>query len=352
MNLASRCADALQRRWWLPQITLACVALLPLAGALQGVAAVHRWWVTRRANPRQALPVPVLVVGNLIVGGAGKTPTVIALLDALRLAGWRPGVVSRGHGRNSRGLVHVDAGTPAIDCGDEPLLIRKRSGVPVTVGADRLAAAHALLDAHPEVNLLVCDDGLQHWRLPRDLQVLVFDGRGAGNGATLPAGPLRQAMPARVPPKTLVLYNAERPSTPLPGHLALRQLSGAVSLADWWRGEPARPACLADLARASQAAPLLAAAGLGQPERFFQMLSAAGVRVQPLPLPDHAAFTPLPWPAATPDVLVTEKDAAKLRPDQMGTTRVWVVALDFRLPADFMAALQNALADSAKTLRT
>lgn len=349
MTLVTRCANALQRRWWLPDLSLACALLLPLAWALQIVALGHRWWSRSRATA--ALPVPVLVVGNLIVGGAGKTPTVMALLDALGQAGWRPGVVSRGHGRGEDGLVHVQPDTPAGACGDEPLLIRRRSGVPVTVGADRLAAALALLAAHPEVNLLLSDDGLQHWRLPRDVQVLVFDGRGAGNGATLPAGPLRQPLPVRLPARTLVLYNAEQPSTPLPGYLASRRLAGAVALEAWWRGEPARPETLTALAATSAVRPLLAAAGLGQPERFFQMLTAAGVQLDALPLPDHAPFSALPWPADTADVLVTEKDAAKLHPGQMGRTRVWVVALDFRLPADFVTALRAALAESAQTLR-
>jgi tetraacyldisaccharide 4'-kinase len=193
------------------------------------------------------------------------------------------------------------------------------------------------------VDIIISDDGLQHWPLPSDLQVLVFDGRGAGNGLLLPAGPLREPMPAVAGPDQLVLYNADRPSTPLPGALALRSLAGAVSLAGWWRAEAASLAQLNELAEASNQTALLAAAGMAHPQRFFSMLERAGCHIRPWPLPDHASLTPPPWPADTPDVLVTEKDAVKLLPGAVGATRVWVVTLDFQLPQEFTAALDSML---------
>jgi tetraacyldisaccharide 4'-kinase len=189
------------------------------------------------------------------------------------------------------------------------------------------------------VDIIVSDDGLQHHRLARDAELVVFDGRGAGNGLTLPAGPLREPLPSRLPPHWAVLYNAEQPSTHLPGPVATRALAGALPLDDWRAG---RFDALLPLAALAQR-PLLAAAGIGDPERFFRMLEQAGLQIARLPLPDHARFAPLPWPASTPDVVVTEKDAVKLLPDSTGATRVWVVALDFSLPSGCTDALRQRL---------
>jgi tetraacyldisaccharide 4'-kinase len=279
--------------------------------------------------------VPVLVIGNLIVGGAGKTPTVMAVVPALRRHGFTPGVVSRGYGRTGEALVDVEPTTPAAECGDEPLLMRIRLGVPVVVARDRVAGARALLQYHPGVDVIVSDDGLQHLRLARDAQVFVFDERGVGNGWLLPAGPLREPVPQALPPRSLVLYNAERASTPWPGHFARRTLVGAVPLADWWAGRAATGAAWASLAQRR----VVAAAGMAQPERFFAMLRDAGLAIDPLPLPDHHAFTTLPWRADTRDVVVTEKDAVKLDPARVGTTQVWVAPLDFHIDTAFEAAL-------------
>ncbi len=328
---------------WLQRVWLRrsgwAVALLPLSLVYAGLARVHAWAFDIGWLRRERVPVPVVVVGNLLAGGAGKTPCVMAIVAAQRARGFRPGIVSRGHGRTGEGLVDVQPDTPVALAGDEPLLLRLRCGVPVVVGRDRAAAARELLRAHPEVDLIVSDDGLQHRRLQRDVQVLVFDERGAGNGWLLPAGPLRQALPACVPPRSLVLYNAPAPSTALPGHLAQRSLAGAVSLQAWARGEAATLAAL----HALHGRPLLAAAGVARPERFFAMLEAEGLTIARLPLPDHWRFETTPWPADCADVIVTEKDAVKLRARAMGPTRVWVAALDFLPPAAFDAALAALL---------
>lgn len=341
MTLKSGLSAALQRAWWRPRPGLLALCLWPLSLLYRALASLHQWrW---HLWPDAALPVPVLVVGNLVVGGAGKTPSVIAVVACLRAAGRHPGVISRGYGRRQDGVLAVTADADAADCGDEPLLIHRRTGVPTWVGRDRLAAGRELLRAHPEVDVLVADDGLQHPRLRRQLQVLVFDRRGIGNGLCLPAGPLRQAVAARVPPRSLVLYNADSPSMAWPGALAQRGLSGAVNWAAWQAGEPASPAVLATLAAQSRRQPLLAAAGLAEPARFFDMLRALGLHIRALPLPDHHSFRPLPWPAGTADVLLTEKDAVKLRAADLGQTRVWVLPLDFALPADFQRQLLAAL---------
>lgn len=335
-------AGWLQRQWWQPRPTAGARLLQPLSWLYGALAAADR----RRQVP-VAADVPVVVVGNLIAGGAGKTPSVIALVRLLRSAGWTPGVISRGYGRQADGIAEVLPGQPAAQTGDEPLLIRLRTGAPVFVGRDRPAVLQALRSAHPAVDIVVSDDGLQHHRLPRDVQVVVFDERGAGNGLLLPAGPLREPLPAALPPRTLVLYNAPAATTPLPGHLARRALAGITPLADWWAGSA--PEAAQPLA-ALQGRPLLAAAGIAAPERFFGMLKAAGLQPRRLPLPDHHGFDTLPWPADSPDVVITEKDAVKLPPQRLPPgQRVWVATLDFQLSPGFAAALQRLLPSPTPT---
>jgi tetraacyldisaccharide 4'-kinase len=319
---------------WLVRGPLA-LALLPLA-LIFGVLTAARCWLYRVGILKaQRLDVPVLVVGNLVAGGAGKTPTVLALVALLRREGWQPGIVSRGHGRTSGDVLAVEPGTPAATAGDEPLLLRLRSGVPVFVGRDRVAAARALQQRHPAVDIVVCDDGLQHLRLARDVQLIVFDERGAGNGWLLPAGPLREPLPAQLPARTVVLYNATRASTPLAGHLAHRALAGAVALAHWWQGDCANAGTLAEL----RGRPLLAAAGIARPQRFFAMLREAGLSFVEHPLPDHHDYAQLDWPAGTTDVVITEKDAVKIAPQRAAGVRLWVAALDFGFDADFERAV-------------
>jgi len=348
VNAVSPLALWLQRQWWRSRPSWAAWLLLPLSGLYLLVSGWQRRRGRRWAREQAPLRAPVLVVGNLIVGGAGKTPTTMALVQALRQRGWHPGVVSRGYGRQGGDLLEVTPTTPASLTGDEPLLIRLRTGAPLWVGRDRHAAARALLSAHPEVDLLVADDGLQHTRLPRTASVIVFDDRGAGNGLPLPAGPLRQPLPRRWPAAAFwpgeIIYNADRPSTRLPGHCAKRQLAGAVALALWWRGEPADPTCLSALVERSRSAPLLACAAIAEPERFFRQLEQAGMSIHRLPLPDHARLDTPPWPADATDVLITEKDAVKLSPEQhLAGPRLWVVALDFQLPQEALLRLDGWL---------
>ena len=324
--LTAHAARPLVADWWCPRPGWRARLLQPLSWLYRLLAAAHRsayrnGWLRVTTAPR-----PLVVVGNLVVGGAGKTPAVLAIVQLLQRQGHRPGVISRGHGRSARqAVVLVRSDSDAAAVGDEPLLIHRRSGAPVCVAADRAAAAARLCQAHPELDVLVADDGLQHHALARALDVIVIDAAGAGNGLLLPAGPLRQAVPERLPPRTVVLYNAERPSTHLPGYLGRRELAGAMPLEAWWRGEPSTRAVL----HALRGSPLLAAAGLARPEGFFTMLEAAGLQIERLPLPDHHTFSTLPWPAATRRVIVTEKDAVKLRPGRTGDAQVWVATLDF-----------------------
>ncbi len=336
----------LTAQWALPSPSIGARLLQPLSWVYGALEAAHRglyrlgWRQARRA------PVPLLVVGNLVAGGAGKTPAVLAVVDLLRQQGWTPGVVARGHGRRGRGVQAVDRQQAAAEVGDEPLLIHLRSGAPVVVGADRAAAATALCAAHPAVDILVADDGLQHHRLHHDMALIVLDARGAGNGLLLPAGPLRTPVPARLGPRQCVLYNAPQPSTALPGCTSRRHLAGVQTLADWWAGQPmpADGGWPALQALATAGSPLLAAAGLAQPEPFFAMLEAQGLAITRLPLADHHPLQPPPWPADTTCLVLTEKDAVKLRPQQAGRTAVWVARLDFQPEPAFAGALRSLCA--------
>jgi tetraacyldisaccharide 4'-kinase len=356
-------ARSLQRLWWRPRLAFATALLVPLATIVAAVAGRRRAAAASGRATAPPLPVPVIVVGNLIVGGAGKTPTVIALVALLRAWGREPGIVSRGHGRRGDSPLLLDAAgassAQASAFGDEPVLMHRRTGAPVAVARERREAAVRLLAAHPGVDVLIADDGLQHHALARDIELVVFDGRGIGNGWTLPAGPLRERAtdlwprgaasdPATEGPGRFVLLNGPwppAPALPLPAPAAAcwsaeRALGGAVELSAWRRGEPATAAAL-DALRGRR---LLAAAGIGDPERFFSMLEARGLAIDRLPLADHAEFDPLPWDATTPEVIVTEKDAVKLAARPPAATRVWVVTLDFALPPGLAQALREALA--------
>jgi len=367
-------ARFLQRLWWRPRLGAFTVLLTPLAALVGAVAARRRAAAERK--PAAPLPVPVIVVGNVIVGGAGKTPTVIALVVLLRAWGFQPGIVSRGHGRRDDAPLLLDAASAATAraeaFGDEPMLMHRRTGAPVAVGRARREAAVRLLEVHPRTDVLIADDGLQHHALPRDIELVVFDGRGMGNGWTLPAGPLREPVDALWPapgnspatpaspagphdPARFVLVNGRWPAPPaLPSPApasacwhAERALGGAVALEEWARGEPASAAALDAL----QGRRILAAAGIGDPERFFSMLEARGLAIARLPLDDHAHFDPLPWDAGTSEVIVTEKDAVKLAQRAPSGTRVWVVTLDFRLPPGLADALHAALREASRARR-
>lgn len=328
----------IEPHWWRTPPTLTSHALRPLA-ALYGVAAA----LDRSFATPQALPVPVVVVGNLVVGGAGKTPTTIALVRALRDCGWTPGVVSRGygrdHGRAHAGVAEVLPAARAADVGDEPLLIARRAACPVFVAARRVDAAKGLLSAHPQVDIVIADDGLQHHRLARDAQVIVIDERGFGNGLLLPAGPLRERPSAGVPAHSVVLYNADQATSPWPGWTAQRCLRGVVPLLEWLQGREPEPGSFDTL----RARPLVAAAGIASPQRFFSMLRAAGVAFEPRPLPDHHDWRDAPPLREGDQLVVTEKDAVKIDAGAPLARRTWVAPLDFTLPSALIDALAAML---------
>jgi tetraacyldisaccharide 4'-kinase len=323
-----------EQHWWRTPPTLAAQALRPLSALYGALAALDRVL----ARPHR-LAVPVIVVGNLVAGGAGKTPSTIALVRALRERGWTPGVVSRGYRRSKSGVAEVEPSSRAGDVGDEPLLIARRAACPVFVGARRVDAAQAMLFRHPKVDVVIADDGLQHHRLARDAQLIVIDERGFGNGLLLPAGPLRERPRADAPARSVVLYNADRATTPWAGWTAQRRLSGAVLLPHWVQGREPVPGSLEALRKHR----LVAAAGIASPQRFFSMLRGLGVEFQPRPLPDHDDWRHPPALREGEHLLVTEKDAVKIDPTTPLAQRTWVAPLDFALPPALIDALTALL---------
>jgi tetraacyldisaccharide 4'-kinase len=323
-------------RAWLRRGPLA-LALWPLSLPFRGLAALRRLLFRAGVLTSGRLPVPVIVVGNIFIGGTGKTPLTIWLVEQLRAAGLHPGVISRGHGgEGEAGPREVLPGSSAREVGDEPLLIAARTGCPVVVGRRRFDAGRRLLERHPEVNVLVTDDGLQHYALQRDVELVLFDGRGVGNGWTLPAGPLREPPSRR---RDFTVVNTPELTPALAQAVGGRpyQMQLAGSYAEQLR-DPRQRVPLADLAGKR----IVAAAGIGNPARFFTMLKAAGLEVGELPLPDHHDFLDDPFKGLDADlILMTEKDAVKCRQLEHlnNDPRLWVVPVTAQIDAALAAQI-------------
>lgn len=304
-------------------------ALWPLSLLMGGLVRLRQGLYLSGLLRRHTLPVPVIVVGNVVAGGAGKTPVVMSLVKHLQSRGLHPGVVSRGYGRRTKDCREVRDDSPVHDVGDEPALIRRNTGVPVFVATRRIEAARALLQAYPQTDVLVSDDGLQHYALARDIEICVFDDRGVGNGFLLPAGPLREPWPRYV---DLVLHTGNRPA--FTGYTARRALAAQAVRIDGSRVDL--------VALAQDGRPLLAVAGTARPQAFFDMLQALGL---PLTLtvarPDHDDYAHWQRPLERDyTLLCTEKDALKLwahHPDALA------VPLNFAPEPAFYAALDRLL---------
>ena len=321
-------------RNWLRRGPLAC-ALWPLSLLFRALGAARRALYRAGALASTRLPVPVVVVGNIFIGGTGKTPLTIWLVQALRERGMKPGVISRGHGGKDYVPRAVAPDSSARDVGDEPLLIAQHGRCPVVVGRDRAAAGRALLAAHPDVDVLIADDGLQHYALQRDVEIVLFDGRGAGNGWLLPAGPLREAATRRrdfTVVNTAALSDTLRAAAaPLGGPVIQMELAGDFAERLVNRAERMPLALLAGGGRS-----IVAAAGIGNPARFFSMLKGNGLSFAELPLPDHHDFLDRPFAAVDADlILITEKDAVKCAQIEYlkDDPRLWVVPVTARIDA-------------------
>ena len=308
-----------QRRGWQAWL------LWPLSLVYGLLAGLRKLLYRFQIKKSGRVSVPVIVVGNVVAGGSGKTPVVVALVQHWTARGIRVGVISRGHGRDSTDCREVLPDSLPADVGDEPTLIQRSCQVPVFVARQRLQAAQALLATHPNTQLIVCDDGLQHHALRRDLEICIFDDRGVGNGFLLPAGPLREAWPRRV---DLVLHSGAHPA--FAGFRAPRALADYAVQADGTRVPLAR----------LQNTSVLAVAAIAQPEHFFSMLRAAGVLLaETRALPDHYNFDS--WKSIQNKrriIICTEKDAAKLwqhQPDALA------VPLLLAIDAGFWAALDQ-----------
>ena len=327
-------------------------ALLPIAWCYGAMVRIRRWLYAHRWLSVQRVDVPVVVVGNVVVGGAGKTPAVLALVHHLRSKGWRPGVVSRGYGREGDTPMEVLASTPPGACGDEPALIRRQASVPVFVGRQRATTARALLEKHPDVDVIVCDDGLQHIALGRDLAIAIFDDRGVGNGWLLPAGLLREPWPvhadAAFAPDLVLQQSNNWPTSPntnphnIPRFTAHRSLSREIENA---LGERMPLAAI----RGNK---LTAVAGIARPQVFFDMLEAAGVAIQDsIALPDHAneaLYTEVLQNLDGP-LLCTEKDAVKIfelvrQRAPAKAAQIWAVPLVLDVEPNFFSAVDTRLA--------
>ncbi len=329
---------SLQRAWYRAAPWL--VLLRPLSWLYAGLAARRRRRLSRPAHQWRA-PVPVIIVGNINLGGSGKTPLTLALIEQLRRLGYRPGVVSRGYGAHPPHYpFHVEADTDPAAGGDEPCLLVRRSGVPLVIDPDRVAAARALLAAH-DCDIILSDDGLQHYALGRDLELVVVDGaRGLGNGRCLPEGPLREPM-QRLHEVDCVILNGQG-GFAWPGALGMTLQPGQL-----WPlhgGAPIAPAQWPFTRRVH------AVAGIGYPARFFATLRELGFDPVEHPLPDHAAiqadmlhFTP-EYP-----LLMTEKDAVKC--GSFAPADSWMLTVDAVLDPAFEGWLVAAL-DRVKTKLT
>ncbi|OWY37170.1 tetraacyldisaccharide 4'-kinase [Xenophilus sp. AP218F] len=323
----------LERQWYRPRPALTAL-LAPLEGLFALASGLRRLAFRRGWLASERLPAPVAVIGNINVGGVGKTPLTLALLAGLRERGVPVGVISRGYGGSARAPTLVRADSAAAEVGDEPLLLAA-SGAPVVVGCDRVAAGRLLLRLHPEVQLILADDGLQHYRLARDLELAVLDGRrGVGNGHLLPAGPLREPVSRLAKVDALVVNGG-----PLPAALTLPaqtpRFEMRLAAGDCYRlDDPGQTRPARDFAGER----VTALAGIGHPERFFATLAEQGLTPRRcLSFPDHHAFAAADIPADADAVIVTAKDAVKLArvlQDEALRAKLWVLPVQASLVPD------------------
>lgn len=328
-NTARMLRQAWQSKGWMARM-LWPITLLSRSWLFLNTQA-YRWGWRQTTH----LPVPVLVVGNVVVGGTGKTPIVMHLASHFQDLGWQVGVIARGHGVANRHVQEVQRNSAAHEVGDEALLVKQHCKLPVFTGRQRALAAQALLKAYPGTQLIISDDGLQHHALHHDIALCVFDDRGLGNGWLLPAGPLREPWPRherlanndhQKTPKQYLIHTGQAPfenSFKAERQLAAQAVNG--------KGQTRT-------LESFQGQAVQALAAIAQPELFFQALQAQGLQLAAThALPDHAPLDA--WTSTRPEeLLCTEKDAVKLWPH---VPQAWAVPLDCQLPEALLAQLHK-----------
>ncbi|MCK9200009.1 MAG: tetraacyldisaccharide 4'-kinase [Gallionella sp.] len=322
--------SGLERHWY--RLTPLHLILIPLSLIFRLLAALRRALYRAGLLHSERLPVPVVVVGNINVGGAGKTPLTLALAQQLIEQGKHPLIVSRGHGGDSVQPRAVMPDSDPVQVGDEPLLMARRGICPVWIGKDRAATARAGLQAHPQCDVVLCDDGLQHYRLQRDVEIAVIDGmRGFGNGWLLPAGPLREPV-SRLRTVDAVVVNGGAVS---PGQFAM-QLEGALFHNQL---DPSLTVGASHFIATKNHA----VAGIGNPQRYFSHLEALGIRHTPHPFPDHHPYRAVDLAFADCDaILLTEKDAVKCAP--FADARYWMLRVEARIDPALIAHILRKIA--------
>lgn len=317
----------LVEQWYSPRAPL---WLLPLSWLFSLLVRLRRLAYRSGVFRSERLPVPVIVIGNISVGGAGKTPLVVWLVKQLQLAGYRPGIITRGYGGQAQQWPQqVTPESDPVMVGDEPVLLAQRCGCHIVAAPDRVAAARALLQ-NSACDIVISDDGLQHYRLQRDVEIVVVDGaRRFGNGHLLPAGPLREPL-SRLQQVDHVVANGAAQS----GEVKMQLVPGRlISLSD-----DNRSAALAEF----HGQQVHAVAGIGNPGRFFELLKNSGLSVIEHPFPDHHGFAAgdLSFGDDLP-VLMTEKDAVKCRPYADG--RMWYLPVEAQLDESFARSLMQRI---------
>lgn len=302
-----------QRIWYAANVMPLLWLLIPLHMLFVVLSNSRRWLYQSGWLKRHTAPVPLIVVGNINLGGSGKTPVTLALVEHLRNNGWNPGIISRGYGGRGPFPLSVTQQTDISSCGDEPWLLHRRAGVPLVVAPDRLAAARQLCQQHPQVDVLISDDGLQHYRLRADLEIAVIDGkRGFGTAWRLPIGPLREPI-KRLATVDFCLQNggdSQLKSLPREVQTTLFQLQPQP----WRRVVDDSEVPSEVLIAASTEA--IAVAGIAAPERFFSSLQELGIVVaQTRSYADHYPFSASDFADIKSHqwLLMTEKDAVKCR---------------------------------------
>nr|WP_314900942.1 tetraacyldisaccharide 4'-kinase [uncultured Deefgea sp.] len=334
--------ESFLNRIWYNRLSIWAILLWPLSLLFALLANLNKQLYRCNIKSSSKLPIPVIVVGNITVGGTGKTPLTVYLAQELTKLGWNVGIVSRGYARTGNDKNAPQAVTPhsnPAEVGDEPLLLARAASVPVFVARQRAVAGRALLAAHPTVNVLLCDDGLQHYALARDIELCVIDGaRGLGNGLRLPAGPLREA-PRRLQSVSALVLNGGNSILTLPD--ATPQFSMRLQAqACYQLTNPSMHRCADDFAGEV----LTAMPGIGNPARFFATLRELNYQFTEQAMPDHHAFSVQDLPA-NGAIIVTEKDAVKLASLNLGADgdRIWVLPVAAQIEPNLASWLDEQL---------